>query len=92
MRDIKAGKPTGTAEQKKKAEKSAGFDQLLPRQMVHGWQQLAKAPRESQNARRNAEGDDVCERIELLAKVAHRIRHACDAAVQRVKWNGEKYG
>jgi len=35
---------------------------------------------------RNAEGDDIGQRIQLLAEVAGGIRHARNAPVERVKW------
>ena len=51
--------------------------------------QHAEAPGKSQDARCNAESDDVGQRIQFLAKLAGSVRHARNAPVERVKGDRE---
>jgi hypothetical protein len=48
-----------------------------------------KAPGEGQDAGGDTKGNDVGQRIQFLAKLAGRLGHARDAAIQGVKRDGE---
>ena len=76
----------------RKADESSGLDQVLVQLRVDGVGQEMKAPDDGQQAGRDAEGDDVGQRIELLAEVAGGVGHAGDAAVERVEGDGEEDG
>ncbi len=51
-----------------------------------------KSPHKGQQAGRNAESDHVGQRIELAAKIGHRVGHARDAPVKRIKRDGKENG
>src|ERR1700675_3455865 len=51
-----------------------------------------KAPHPGKERWGNAEGDDVCERIEFSAEIAGGVGHARDAAVQTVEQYGKADG
>ena len=59
---------------------------------MHGEGQHAEAPDIGKHAGRDAEGDDVGERVELLAEVAGGVGHAGDAAVDAIEEDGEADG
>ena len=46
-----------------------------------------ETPYQRQQTRRHAKRNHIRQRIEFPAKIAGRIRHARNAAIERIKWN-----
>src|SRR5947207_168379 len=84
--NIKPGKPAGTRNQ----EQEAGNRAQARKQCRHVCtgnvsRNLMKAPSPGKQGWRNAEGDDIGERIEFTSEIAGGAGHARDAAIKSVK-------
>src|ERR1700693_3985331 len=90
--DVKSRQAPGPAKQKEKADERAPLDYVLPPHRIHGHGKILEAPGEGQEARSDAKGDHVGQRIELLAEVAGGFGHARNAPIQSVKRDGEADG
>ncbi len=51
-----------------------------------------KAPGEGEETGSDAKGDDVGERVELLAELTGGFGHASNAAINGIEWDGEANG
>ena len=76
----------------RKQMNAARLQQVLAQLIVDREGQKMESPDIGEQAGRNAEGDDVGQRIELFAELAGRVGHTRDAPVERVEGDGEKYG
>src|SRR6202034_4572327 len=90
--DVEAGEAAGAAEQKEEADECAELHELEAHIVVHGEGKGAKSPGVSEDAGGDAEGDDVGERVELLAEFALGIGKAGNTAVEGVEGDGETDG
>src|SRR5215470_18758407 len=89
--NVETSQPPGTTDEECKTAEPAEATQLVEgfgRQVRHA----ANAPGKSQYGRRNTEAYYVGERVELHSKLGVGAGHAGDAAVERIKNNGDADG
>ena len=90
--DVEARQPRCSAEQKQETDEGSGLHQVHVQLRIHRVGQKMESPDEGQQAGRHAEGDDVGQRIQLLAEIAGGVGHARNAPVERIEGNGEQNG
>ena len=85
--DVEPRQPARPADQKNKADEDPDMHQLLPQLRMSHLRQHPKPPDVREQTRRNSKRNHVRKRIQLLAKVARRVRHPRNNAVQPIEQN-----
>src|ERR1700733_11696091 len=89
--DVEARETAGSTEEKEKADKATEPDEVLAEHRIDGRRQHAESPAEGEDAWRHSKGDDVGQRIELLAEVAGGVGHSRNAPIQGIEGDGKAY-
>src|ERR1700678_33481 len=90
--NVETRQAASPAKQKQEADKGAPLHHVLATDSIHGGGKGLKSPGVSEEAGSDSEGNDIGQRIKLLAKFAGGFGHARDAAIERVKRDGEADG